>query len=50
MLSDQVADELSPEPIFTAVDGYRGTIVDLERGVVVRPEALPEDASPWLGR
>jgi acyl-coenzyme A synthetase/AMP-(fatty) acid ligase len=40
MLSDQVADELSPEPILAAVDGYRGTIVDLERGVVVRPEAF----------
>ena len=40
MLSDQVAVDLSPEPILQAVEGYRGSIVDLDRGLVVRPDAF----------
>jgi acyl-coenzyme A synthetase/AMP-(fatty) acid ligase len=40
MLSGQVAEELSAEPILSAVDSYRGVWIDLDRGVVVRPDAF----------
>jgi acyl-coenzyme A synthetase/AMP-(fatty) acid ligase len=35
---------MTPEPILAAVDNYRGTIVDIDRGLVVRPEMF---ATAW---
>ncbi len=40
MLSDQVTLELSPEPILSAAEDYHGSMVDLDRRLVVRPEAF----------
>lgn len=40
MLPDQVAVDLSPDPILLAADDYRGSIVDLDRSRVVRPDAF----------
>lgn len=40
MLPDQVAVDLSPDPILRAADDYRGSIVDLDRDLVVRPDAF----------
>jgi len=40
MLSDQVTLDLSPEPILSAAEDYHGSMVDLDRRLVVRPEAL----------
>ena len=37
---------LSPEPILSAVDNYRGTIYDLDRSLVVGPERF---AAGWRG-
>ena len=44
MLSGQLAADMSPEPILSAVDGYRGSIVDLDNARIVGPEAF---AAGW---
>ncbi len=40
MASVEVSTNLSPDPMLSAVEDYRGTIVDLDRDLVVRPAML----------
>ena len=45
MLSGRLAAELSPEPILRAAEGYRGSVVDLDRGWSVSGDSLSRGRS-----
>jgi len=40
MLSGEIAIDLSPEPILSAVETFRGRWIDLDRGLAVEPDAF----------